>query len=174
MTAFALVVLFFATLLFERQLKAFLFNMDYGTPIDLVFQVELMLPFALFAVSNWSITTLTDGKGTMKDIINVICYPLAVPILFKVLITLLSRYLSISENVYIAILGFICWGLYGILVFIGLSVIHQYSFLKTIGTLILTVFASAVIVFIIMLFYSLLQEIVGFVYSIYREMSLRL
>ncbi len=173
-TVAVLFLAYFLVLILDRQFRAFLFNMQYNTPIDLVYQLELMIPFALFAVSNWSITTLTDGKGNMKDILCVLSYPLTVLMLFRIVVMLLSHYLSLTESVYLTVLDVIGIGIYLLLVFIGLSVIHQYSFVKTIGTLFLTAAAAAVIVFICMLFYSLLQEIVGFAYSIYREMSLRL
>ena len=57
---------------------------------------------------------------------------------------------------------------------LGIQEIHEYSKGKMVSTLLLTVIGAAIIVFVALLFFSLLQELGSFVYSIYREFSLRL
>ena len=52
--------------------------------------------------------------------------------------------------------------------------VHQYSFSKTVATLLLTVCSALIIAFVCLLLFSLLQELIGFIYSVYREISLRI
>lgn len=51
--------------------------------------------------------------------------------------------------------------------------IHQYSFGRTVLSLLLTLFGMAVIVFLIVLLYTLMQQTLSFFQSIYMEVSLR-
>ena len=60
------------------------------------------------------------------------------------------------------------------MIFVGIKTIHEYSIGKMFATLFLTAAAAAIIIFICLLFFSLLQELGSFVYSIYREISLRI
>ncbi|MBP3388655.1 MAG: YIP1 family protein, partial [Clostridia bacterium] len=59
------------------------------------------------------------------------------------------------------------------LMVIGIKEVHQYSWLKTICTLFLTAVAALIILFICLLFFSLVQEIIGFFYSIQKEIIMR-
>ena len=66
------------------------------------------------------------------------------------------------------------WIWFGILLFIGIMSIHDYSFMKTIGTLILTLAAAVVIIFIVMVFYNIFSILLSFVLSAYKEISIRI
>ena len=59
------------------------------------------------------------------------------------------------------------------MVFMGLVVIHEYGVGKAITTVILTVIATAVILFIALLIFDLSSQIYGFVYSLYKEIVSR-
>ena len=51
---------------------------------------------------------------------------------------------------------------------------QQYSVLKAIGTAILTVVGMAVIAFVVILFFYLIQQVWGFISSVFSEISYRL
>ena len=55
----------------------------------------------------------------------------------------------------------------------NLMVVHQYTFGKTILTAILIIVAMAVIVFLGLLFFNLISQLIGFVVELYWEISLR-
>ncbi|MNN98927.1 hypothetical protein D3C81_2184510 [compost metagenome] len=59
------------------------------------------------------------------------------------------------------------------LLFVGNMTVHQFTPLKTIGTIILTVIAMGFLAFLCLLFFSLVQQIVSFVSLIYQELVLR-
>jgi len=171
----AIMFLVVLTLIFESKATGFIFNPFSNRPLDIVFQLErVFLPIALFCVANWSVTTLMDGEGKMKEIAMATGYALLPLVLLRVPLAIITNALTLNETAYVnAIANFaLLWT--GLLLFAGVMTVHQYSFLKTIATLILTVFAMAVIIFIIILFVSLSAEIVGFFYTIYKELQYRL
>ena len=160
---------------FNRQVRAFVFNPYYNVPLDILKQVALVvLPVVLFSLANWSITTLTEGKGGFKDIFMVTCYSLMPLIIFQFVTPLLSHLMTLDQQVYLTIIDFVGYAWTGLMLLLGIQEIHEYSKGKMVSTLLLTVIGAAIIAFVALLFFSLLQELGSFVYSIYREFSLRL
>lgn len=170
-----LIVLAIAAVTFNRQMRAFVFNNAYNVPLDMLKQIALVvLPVVLFTLANYSITTLTDGKGNFKDIFLVTCYSLMPLIIFQVVTPILTHVMSLNEMTYLRILDLIGFGWMAVMLLVGIQEIHEYSATKMVSTLILTVIGAAIIVFIALLFFSLLQELGSFLYTLYREFSLRL
>lgn len=174
-TAVLLVVFLFLAILFDRQARSFMHNTQYNTPLDVFYELRVMLiPMVLFVLANWSVTTLMDGKGTIRDIFWVLAYSLQPLILMRVAVALISYVLSLNDSAYLKILIVLGWIWFGMMVYIGIMQVHEYSFGKTFITLLLTAVAAVIITFICLLFFSLIQELVGFGYSIYRELFLRI
>lgn len=170
-----LTIVYFLATIFERQLRAFSFNEAYNTPLDLMYQIRIViLPVVLFCVSNWAVTTLMDGKGTMRDVFMVVAYSLVPLIIFKVLGAVISGVLSLNEDIYLYLIDGcgILW--FAIILVVGIMTVHQYSFKKMLATMLLTVAAAAIVIFVVLLFFNLFSEIFGFIYTIYRELTLRI
>ena len=132
-----------------------------------------ILPPVILAIANWSVTTLLDGKGKMKEIFMMICYSLVPIILINILNIVLSNILTSDEAQFITLLTIIGWVLTGFMVFMGLVVIHEYGMGKTLWSIILTVLATLIIAFLALLVFDLAQQIYGFVYSLYKEITTR-
>jgi len=172
---FILIALAIAAITFNRQMRAFVFNYSYNVPLDMTKQIAIIvLPVVLFTLANYSITTLTEGKGSFKDIFMVTCYSLMPLIIFQVITPILTHIMSLNELTYLTLLDFAGYGWMTVMLLLCIQEIHEYSMRKMVATIVLTVIGAAIIVFVVMLFFSLLQELGSFVYSIYREFSLRL
>lgn len=172
---FILMLLAIIAVTFNRQMRAFVFNNYYNVPLDILKQVALVvLPVVLFSLANWSITTLAEGKGSFKDIFLVTCYALMPLIIFQFITPIITHFITLNELAYLNIIDGVGYGWTFLMLILGIQEIHEYSAGKMVTTTVLTVCAAAIIVFIALLFFSLLQELGSFVYSIYREFSLRL
>lgn len=135
--------------------------------------IYTIMPLVILAVANWTITTLMDGKGTMKQIFTMGGYAYFPLIIVGVINLVLSNVLTVSEAQIITLLSVIGIVLMAYMVFMGLVVIHEYGVGKAITTVILTVIATAVILFIALLIFDLSSQIYGFVYSLYKEIVSR-
>ncbi len=135
--------------------------------------LSIAVPLLLWSVSNWCLTTLFDGEGSLKDIIIACCYALAPMPILLILSTILSNFVTAQESQIVGLLSTIAFIWAGFLIFFGMMVTHDYSLFKTITTTIGTVVAMAVIMFVAILFTSLLGKILSFVTSIYTELSYR-
>lgn len=172
---FILMALAIAAITFNRQLRAFIFNDNYNVPLDITKQIAIVvIPVVLFTLANWAVTTLTDGKGSFQDIFLSTCYSLMPLIIFQVASPILSQVMSLNELVYLQIIDGIGFGWMFLMLYLCIKEIHMYSAGQMIWTLLLTVIGAAIIVFIVLIFFSLLQELGSFIYSIYREFSMRL
>ena len=135
--------------------------------------ISVLVPVLLWVIANWCLTTLFDGEGSMKDIIIACCYALAPLPLLLIISTLASNFVALGEAQIVSLLvvvGFI-WA--GFLIFFGMMVTHDYSMFKTIATTLGTILAMAIIMFVAVLFTSLLGKILSFVTSIITELSYR-
>ena len=54
----------------------------------------------------------------------------------------------------------------------GLYAIHQYSFGKTLFSVLLTLIGMLIIVLVLVVFYTLIQQAFGFIHSLYQEATL--
>lgn len=150
------------------------FNLNRATDYEFFMTLFLTVGiFVLFVVANWSVCTIMNGKGTLKDITATCAYAL-IPYLISILInTLLSNVLTVEEAAFLGIfttMGLV-WTI--VLLLVGLESIHQYSFWGTIGSVLLTIVGMLIICFIAVLFYTLVQQAVAFIQSLITEISLR-
>ena len=172
---FILILLTIAAVIFNRQMRAFVFNDYYNVPLNLIKEIALVvIPVVLFSLANWSVTTLAEGKGGFKDIFLVTCYSLMPLIIFQTVTPIISHFMTLNELAYLQMIDAVGYGWTLLMLVLGIQEIHEYSMGKMIKTTILTIIGAAIIVFIALLFFSLLQELGSFIYSVYREFSLRI
>lgn len=165
--------------LLTRVLKLICTNFQFiSAPIQHINLFEeaasLLLPFLVLCVANWAMTTLFEGKGRFRDIYMAMCYALVPYSLIQLPMILVSNGLTYEEgSIYTVMLSLsVIWCMF--LVFVGLMEIHDYGPGKTFIFIIVTIVGAAVIIFLILVFFSLLSDAVGFFVSLYREASYRL
>lgn len=158
----------------EFQYSGFVINQVSVTELNSLSEIAMVLaPLIIITVSNWSITTLFDGKGKMKEIFMMLCYSLFPLVWAKLFGLFISNVVSQQEaaiyNLVVALGTFLM--LY--MGFFGFISIHEFGLLKCIGTLIATAVAVLIVCFVGILCFDLFQKMSGFIYTIYREISLR-
>lgn len=143
---------------------------DFNSILLLIYGV---VPPFILAVANWSVTTLLDGKGKMKEIFMMICYSLFPVTMIGFLNIILSNVLTLDEAQFIMLLNIVAWVLTAYMVFMGLVTIHEYGVGKTIWSILLTILATLIIAFIALLIFDLAQQIYGFLFELYTEITIR-
>ena len=154
--------------------QGYLFNPrgDYSTVLIQV--LGILVPVLLWVISNWCLTTLFDGEGSLRDIYIATCYSLAPLPLFITISTILTNVLTVSEEGIVSLITAIGWVWVIILLFFGMSVIHDYSTGKNVITTLGTILAMMVIMFIIILFSSLVIKMVSFLVTLFSEIGNRI
>jgi len=147
-------------------------NMEYFN--SLIVAMRILLPVGLWTVANWSLTTLMDGKGRMFEIYMTICYALTPYVIINVIMIILSQFITFEEGaIYWVLAGFAAiWT--GLLILAGMMMVHDYSLLKTLGSSLLTVVGMGIMVFIFVIFFSLISDAFAYFVSLYKEIMFRL
>ena len=133
----------------------------------------MLAPVFLFVVSNWCLTTLMDGNGSMKDIYTAVCYSLTPMILILNPLTIASQFLSLNESAYYIFFEVAMYVWIIGLIFFGTMVTHQYSFLKTVVTTVLELIGMLIIVFLLLLLYNVVGTVLTFLSNSWSELSFR-
>ena len=90
-----------------------------------------------------------------------------------VITTLLSNIVTADEAALLTLAMGVAFFWVGFLLFFGMMVIHDYTLFKNVLTTLATIVGMAFIMFLGVLFSSLLGKIVGFIYNIVIELSYR-
>ena len=172
--AVTFVALTILTLTIEKQNTGFLFNFNRLSDLNVVVDVvTVALLYVLWCVANWCTTSLMDGKGRMQDILTAVGYSLLPIILIRLPMVLMSHGITTNEGSFYYVLGTVSYLWAGFLIFTGTMVIHQYSVTKTIATSIVTIVGMGIIMFIGLLFFNVIQQMLTFVTTIYKELRFR-
>ena len=169
--AFAIVLLLFLAQIADGRLQ---FGISYDKTFNIIpYIVKSIVLFGAWVVGNWAVCTLLDGEGTMKNICIYSAYAL-IPYIAQIFINvLLSHILIQDEAVFMQAIRIIGVGWSVILLFSAIKSVHQYSFGKTVFAIILTIVAMLIMLFLLVLFMSLIQQVYIFISTIYTEISYR-
>lgn len=167
-------ILFFVilTTLLSSRLTGFCFSGEDNDNNILTQILGVLIPLFMWCIANWCITTLLDGKGTMKDIFILTVYSLVPFVLLQMLMIVLSNVLTLEEAQLYGILNILSLVWSALLMFIGLIVVHEYTIKKAVLTIIIAIIGMAAMAFLFILFFSLIQQFINFSYIFYKELTL--
>jgi tetratricopeptide (TPR) repeat protein len=172
--AIVIAVLYVLATIYQYVGTGYLFNENNIADINLWLLLAKSLGvLVIFCAAQWSVSILINTSGRLSDIVITACYALA-PYTAAIFIgTWLSNYMLLDELYasYIITLGML-WGV--VILLIGTITCHELSFGKTIGFLLLTIAGMAVIVFVGVLFYTLLEQLITFFSTLYVEVVFRM
>lgn len=123
----------------------------------------------LWTVANWAVCTLFSGKGKIKEIFAVMCYSLIPSLIGSIVYVVCSNILTPDEAAFLNVLTIICTLYTVLLLAAGSIIVHDYSMIKFIGTTILSLLGCAIVVFLLIAVAVLLQQLGGFIGTIYTE-----
>lgn len=173
--ATTILALAIAAYVIRLRYTSFIFIQVYWEDLNIFMYIaSVLLPFILFVVGNWALTTLFDGKGRLGQVYIATCYAITPYPLIQFPLMFLSNFITVDESEFYSAMYVISiiWVLFiGIL---GMSQVHEYGFGKNLLFLIATVFAMLVMIFLLMLFFSMVSQGVAYFISLTKEMLYRL
>lgn len=171
----AILLALFLYQVLDRQMTGFIFNTNNVDTVNVpaIFFIT-MGAFVLWFVSNLAICSFMDGEGKSREIWIASSYALLPYILIGYIEVFLTNVLSKEAAPFLSMLsgGALLWSF--ILMAAAMYVIHQYSLFQTMLNLALTVVGIGVITFLLVLVYSLFQQVFVFVLTLYNEIMFRL
>lgn len=126
----------------------------------------------LLVAANWSVSVLTNGSGSAREIFMVAMYAQYPFMWLSALYLVLSHVLSLNEAALLTFclaLGVVCMLFYG---FIGIVSVHGFGFFQGIASVVLTLIALVIIIFIILLLVMMVSELGAFLTTVWEEIVL--
>jgi hypothetical protein len=147
-------------------------NMEKFNAITVALRV--LLPLFLWTVANWSLTVLMDGKGRLHEIYMATAYALTPYVIINAAMIVVSHVITSQEGaVYyfmISVSGI--WSV--LLILAAMMMIHDYSASKAVFSSLLTIIGMGIMVFIFVIFFSLISDGIAYFVSLYKEIFFRL
>lgn len=168
------IVLAIATFYYQAIGQGYLLD-QYGGYANIWTQaLGVLLPLFLFVLANWCLTTLFEGEGSFKDIFIAVSYSLVPLPLLIIPATIYSNFCITTETQIIGFIGTLAFIWLGLLVFFGTMVTHDYSMGKNVITVLGTIVAMVFIMFVAVLFTTLVGKIVSLITNIVTEIQYRI
>lgn len=173
--AFLLMVAYGVLRCISAQYAGFVMNWTNLEELDtLSLFISSVSVLLLFSLSNWTVTTLFNGKGKLSDIYIVVCYSLTVLIIGEALVCFVSNFVTTEEVMILQSIRMLCIAWFAFLLVAGLGTIHEYSLGGNLASIFMSVVAAAIILFIGVLLFTMLERMVSFFSSVGDELMRRL
>ncbi len=165
---------YFVLSVLETTMGGFLFTTyDPSEFNSLLVLFRTVILVALWTIVNYAVCTLMGGKGRMKEIFTVASFSVLPLIIYSVIFLVLSNILIPDEATIMSSIQTIALMYAGFILIVGTMRIHDYSLGEFIKTTLITIFGMAVIVFLVFIVVSLVQQFGGFIVTVFTELIYR-
>lgn len=169
-----IVVLVLFTKLLRLGFTSFLFYTVNWRTVNLLMEIlSFLVPFAVYCIANWCLTTLFEGKGTLRDIYMGTAYAMTPYVLIQLPLILLSNAVTEEEGAFYMYFGYFSIVWCGLLIVASVMMIHDFLLGKAFASLVFSAVGMLVIVFLLVLFFSLISDGFSYFYSLYKEIIYR-
>jgi hypothetical protein len=156
-------------------MTGFIFS-PYTSPNQIHIENEVFLMVALmslFIVSNYLISTISDGEGRISDVLIGTAYALFPYVLFILPLTLISNVLTLNEVFIYQTLDQVIIGWILLNLFIMVKEIQNNTFSENVRNVLLTLFTMIMIVLVAYILYYLGSQLYEFINTILQEVRVR-
>lgn len=167
-----------ATLLvrvFKLRFTSFIFLNVYWEELNMIMYLgSVVFPLILWVIGNWALTTLFDGKGRLGQVYMATCYAFTPYVLIQIPLMFFSNLVTVDEAEFYSMLGVISLVWCALLIVAAMGQIHEYSMGKNLLFTVASLFAMLVMIFILLLFFSMISQGISYFVSIGKEILFRL
>jgi len=131
--------------------------------------IRFVVPLVSGVIACYLITAIMDGEAHFSQILTAMSYALIPYIVFSIPLSAVSLVLSRGEIGLYNSINMIIWLWVALLIFIQLKVLNDYSFKKSVGVLLLSVFAFIIFWGTVGLVFALTNHVLQFVREVAVE-----
>lgn len=168
-----------AITLFVRIMKlkytSFLFITVYWEELNIfLYLASILFPLALWVIGNWALTTLFDGKGRLGQVYIGTCYGMAIYPIVQVPLMIFSNFVTTDEKEFYTVISTLSLVYAALMIVTAMGQIHEFSLWKNLLFTFMSLVAMLIMVFILMLFFSMITQGVGYFIALVREFLFRI
>lgn len=157
-----------------KYFTGFLFKMVpdgyYEIPTDIVYIVVI---FALSVCCTYLVSTINEGEGTFQQLYCGLIYSLTPYLIFKPMILIISNVVTYNERFIVNFSNLFMYTWIGVLIFLTIKEINNYTIKETIKVIGLTLFCALIFVLLIFIMYVLVMQVWDFAEAIIGEVVYR-
>lgn len=159
----------------KLRYTSFIFLTVYWEELNIfLYLASILFPLALFVVGNWALTTLFDGKGRLGQVYMATCYAMTIYPIVQLPLMIFSNFVTVDEKEFYTVISMLSLVYAALMIITAMGQIHEFSMGKNLLFMVASLFAMLVIVFILMLFFSMISQGVAYFISLGREFLFRL
>ena len=159
----------------KLKYTSFLFMQVYWEDLNIfLYLASVIFPLSLWVVGNWALTTLFDGKGKLGQVYMATCYAFTPYVLIQFPLMIFSNFVTVQEGQFYSVVSALSLVYAALLVIAAMGQIHEYSAGKNILFTVATLFAMLVMIFILMIFCSMISQCVAYFISLAKELMFRM
>jgi len=152
------------------SLKGFLYNPTLGVDKNYLMEIlQFILVYLCFIACVWAVGSFIEGKGKFYELYISYAYAFVPYCICGTIAIALSNVMTLREAAFVTGIETIGVIWTGLLIFIATLRINDYSFSKTILSLIGTIFAMVFVLFIVIMMATLIGKISSFVVQLTEE-----
>ena len=136
--------------------------------------VKMICPIFSWVVACYAVTSIMDGEALFRETMMASVISMMPYILLALPITLLSHLMCSYEIGLFYILQSLMWVWVVILIFMNVKIINDYSFGRALGVCLISIFTVFLMWGILLLLYSMTDQLWKFVEGIIREISFQI
>ncbi len=169
-----ILILTLITRVMKLRFTSFIFMNVYWEELNMILYLgSVLFPLALWVIGNWASTTLFDGKGRLGQVYMATCYGLAPWPLVQIPLMIFSNFVTVDEAEFYSMISVISLIWCGLLIISAMGQIHEFSMGKNILFTVVSLFAMLVMIFILLLFFSMISQGIAYFISIGKEILFR-
>ncbi len=136
--------------------------------------IWIVVPWVTWCLSNWGVSAILDGEGKFKEVFVGSAFALVPYIVFIVPVALLSNLLSLDEQSVYSFCNAFIFGWVSWLLLLKVKIVHDFELGKLLWIIFLSLLGMAVIWFIGILLFGLINQFIHFIADLVKELSLRM
>ncbi len=173
-SAMIVMLLYFLLYVVEKYYSGFLYKSVPDGYFELVLDfVNVYGIYLLLVICCYLVCTITEGEASFKDMFIGAAYSLAPLLLLKPAVILMTNVLTYNESFFITITNVVAYGWTGILLFLSIRYLNDYTGKKTVKVIVLTLFTALICVALLFVVYVLITQFIDFGQAIYGEVVYR-
>lgn len=135
---------------------------------------KVLLVFIILTSCNYLMCTINDGEARFKDLYCGYAYSLIPYVIFMPIVIILSNIVTYNEVFLVNFSTVFITVWIGILLFIALKELNDYSFKDTVKSIVLTLFTVLIVSLVAFILYVLFAQVFEFVIKISGEVAYRI
>lgn len=173
-SAAVLYVLFIAEYMFTLYGTGFIFDQSDASTINLTKELAMLIaPLTLWIISNYLVSTISDGEGKFSQVYQGTIYAFAPYLIFHPFVVAASNVLTLNDAFLFSFANTIITVWCAVLLFLMVKEVHDYTIRETLRNLFITLFTMLITSLVVFIVYVILHQVYDFGDSVIQEMITR-